>query len=193
VKFNYQARTKEGEIQVGVVEASSKDTALSLLQKHGFYVTYLEEAKAPFYARKVDFLQKISLRDIVLFSRQLSMMFAAKVPLVEALRVLAGQSEKTEFKENLFKVSEDIEGGSHFSKALSRYPKLFSSFYIAMVKAGEASGKLSDSLNYLADHLEREYHLASKTRGALIYPILVFVLVFFVFTLMIYVSSYNSF
>jgi type IV pilus assembly protein PilC len=187
MKFNYQARTKEGEIQVGVVQASSKETALSLLQKHGFYVTYLEEAKAPIYAQKISFLQRTSLRDIVLFSRQLSMMFAAKVPLVEALRVLAGQTDNPGFKEQLFKISEDIEGGSPFSKALARYPKLFSSFYTAMVKAGEASGKLSDSLNYLAEHLEREYHLASKTKGALIYPALVFMLVSFVIGLMIYV------
>lgn len=186
MKFNYQARTKEGEIQVGVVEASSKETALSLLQKYGFYVTYLEEAKAPFYARKIELFSRVTSRDVVLFSRQLAMMFGAKVPLVEALKVLSGQTDNQELREKIMKLSEDIEGGSPFSKALSRHPKIFSVFYVSMVKAGEASGKLSESLTYLADHLEREYHLLSKTRGALIYPSLIFSLVIFVFVLMIY-------
>lgn len=186
MKFNYQARTKEGEVQVGVVEASSRETAFSLLQKHGFYVTYLEEAKAPFYAQKIELFSRISARDIVLFSRQLSMMFNSKIPLMEALKVLSGQTENLQLREKIIKLSESIEGGSSFSKALSRYPKVFSVFYVSMVKAGEASGKLAESLNYLADHLERDYHLSSQTRGALIYPSLIFVLVSVVFTLMIY-------
>lgn len=186
MKFNYQARTKEGEVQVGVVEASSKETALSLLQKHGFYVTYLEEAKAPFYAQRIELFSRISARDIVLFSRQLSMMFNSKIPLMEALKVLSGQTENLQLREKIIKLSESIEGGSSFSKALSRYPKVFSVFYVSMVKAGEASGKLAEALNYLADHLERDYHLSSQTRGALIYPALISALVFIVFVLMIY-------
>jgi len=185
MKFNYQARSKEGEIQVGVVEASSKETALSLLQKHGFYVTYLEEGKAPFYAKRIKLFRRIAPRDLVLFSRQLSMMFNAKIPLLESLRVLAGQSENMELQEKVLELAKDIEGGSAFSQALSRHPKLFSVFYTSMVKAGEASGKLSDSLSYLADYLEREYNLSSKIKGALIYPSLIFGLVFFVIALMI--------
>jgi len=179
VKFNYQVRTKQGEIQSGVVETSSKEGALSLLQKHGFYVTYIEESKIPFYAKSFDLFKKISVRDVVLFSRQLAMMFNAKVSLVESLRVLAGQTENPKFNEKISKIAEEIEGGSPFSKALSHHPKVFSIFYVSMVKAGEVSGKLSQSLDYLAKYLEREYHLASKTKGALIYPALVLFLVFF--------------
>lgn len=185
MKFNYQVRTKEGEIQVGVIEASSRDTALSLLQKHGFYVTYLEEVKIPIYARRIELFRRVSSRDIVLFSRQLSMMFTAKVPLIEALRVLSGQTEKLELREKILNLSEEIEGGSSFSKAIARHPKVFSTFYVSMVRAGEASGKLSESLTYLADHLEREYLLASKTKGALIYPSLVLLMVILVVVLMV--------
>jgi type IV pilus assembly protein PilC len=185
VKFNYQARTKKGEIQAGVVEASSKEAALSLLQKHGYFVTYLEEPKTPFYAQKLELLKGISLKDIVLFSRQISMMFSSKISLVESLRVLASQTKNTEFQEQVLDISTEVEGGSSFSKALSKYPKTFSILYVAMVKAGEESGKLAESLNYLADHLEREYNLAAKTKGALVYPALVLGLAVVVIYLMV--------
>ena len=185
MKFNYQARTKKGEIQAGVVEASSKEAALALLQKHGYYVTYLEEPKTPFYAQKLELLKGISLKDIVLFSRQISMMFSSKISLVESLRVLASQTKNTEFQEQVLDISTEVEGGSSFSKALSKYPKTFSILYVAMVKAGEESGKLAESLNYLADHLEREYNLAAKTKGALIYPSLVLGLAIVVIFLMV--------
>jgi len=186
VKFNYQARTKKGDIQAGVVEASSKEVALSLLQKHGYYITYLKETKMPFYAQSLDRLKGISRKDVVLFSRQLAMMFKARVGLVEALRILGSQTKNIEFQEKIFAISEEVEAGSPFSKALSRFPKTFSHLYSAMIRAGETAGKLAESLTYLADHLEREYNLVSKTKGALMYPSLVFLLSFGVITLMIH-------
>ena len=185
MKFNYQVRTKAGEIQAGVVEASSREVALSLLQKHGYYVTYLEESKMPFYARKLEIMKGISQKDIVLFSRQLSMMFKSKVPLVEALRILASGTKNLPFQEKILNLSEEVEGGSSFSKALSRHPDVFSILYVAMIKAGETAGKLSESLIYLADHLEREYALKSKTMGALLYPSLVLVMAVLIIYLMI--------
>jgi len=186
MKFNYQARTKKGEIQAGVVEASSKEAAILLLQKYGLYITYLEEVKVPFYAWEVKIFKRISSRDIVLFSRQLSIMFSSRVSLVEALVTIASQTKNLEFRERILDLSREVEGGSAFSKALSRHPQIFSSFYISMVKSGETSGKLSESLSYLADHLEREYHLVSRLRGAMIYPSLVIMVASVVLLLMIF-------
>ena len=187
MKFNYQARTTKGEIQSGIVEASSREAATALLRKHGLYVTILEEVTAPpLYAKRIKIFERISRSDIVLFSRQLSIMFKSKVPLVEALRVLSAQTASLELKEKILELSEEVEGGTSFSGALSRYPKIFSSFYVAMVKAGEISGTLSESLEYLAEHLEREYHLTAKMRGALMYPSLIVFVVFLVLALMIF-------
>ena len=187
MKYNYQARTKKGEIQTGIIEASSREAATTLLRKYGLYVTILEEVAAPpLYAKKIKIFERISRGDIVLFSRQLSIMFKSKIPLVEALRVLSTQARNPEFKEKILELSEEIEGGTSFSGALSRHPKIFSSFYIAMVKAGEVSGTLSESLEYLAEHLEREYHLAAKMRGVLMYPSLIIFVVFLVLALMIF-------
>jgi len=186
MKFNYQTRTKKGEIRSGQVEASSREAAASFLQKHGLYVTFLEEAIPPIYARRIKFFEKISQKDLVLFSRQLAIMFKSKVPLVESLRVLSQQTDNPDFKEKIMKISEEVEGGTALSKALENFPEVFSSFYIAMVKSGEVSGKLAEVLNYLADHLEREYHLTAKTKGALLYPSLIVFVVILVLLLMIF-------
>jgi len=186
MKFLYQARTKEGDLKSGTIEASSKEVALSLLQKLGYYVTYLEEEKPPVYAREVRIFQKVSLKDLFVFSRQLSIMLSSKVPIVEALITLTAQIKNPEFKEAISDVAKEVEAGSTLSKALSKYPKIFPQFYIAMVKAGEASGKLSQSLDFLANHLEREYTVSGKIKGALIYPSLVLVVFLVVFGLMIF-------
>jgi len=187
MKYNYQARTKKGEVQTGIVEASSREAAIVLLRKYGLYVTILEEATAlPVYAKRLKLFEGITRQDIVLFSRQLSIMFKSKVPLVESLNVLSSQTRNLDLKERILDLSGEVEGGTSFSGALSRHPEIFSSFYISMVKAGEISGTLSESLEYLADHLEREYHLTSKIRGALLYPALIVVVVLLVITMMIF-------
>ncbi|MFH1780687.1 MAG: type II secretion system F family protein [Candidatus Nealsonbacteria bacterium] len=187
MKFNYQARSKKGEAQTGTVEASSKEAATLLLQRHNLFVTFLEqENKKSLFARKIKIFDGVSQRDIVNFSRQLSLMFKSKIPLVQALRSISEQTKKADFREKILVISQEVEGGTRFSQALSIYPKLFSSFYISMVKAGETSGTLSESLTYLADHLEREYYLNSKIQGAMIYPALILVVVIGVLVMMMY-------
>lgn len=185
MKFNYQARTQEGQIQTGVVEASSREAALTLLQKYGLYITFLEIAKVPFYAKRIEISQRISRKDIVVFSRQLAIMFKSNVPVVEALQTLSNQTKNQNFKERILKISEKVEGGTSLSISLSSYPKIFSPFYTNMVKSGEVSGKLSEVLGYLADHLEREYNFYSKAIGAMIYPVFVFFVFLLILTLMV--------
>ena len=187
MKFNYQVRDEEGKIQSGIVEAPDKDSALELLQKQGFFITFLEKvSQRPFYEREIKFFNKVSRQDLVMFSRQLSIMVKSRVPLVEALQTLSSQIQQTIFKEEVEKLSEDVQAGSSFSQALSRYPEHFSAFFVNMVASGEASGKLSESLVYLADHLEREHHLRSKIKAAMMYPVFVLVVLFGVGSLMLF-------
>jgi len=186
MKFNYQARTKNGEIQSGTVEASSKEAAIVLLQKHNLFVTVLEKAEAPLYFKKIKLFERVSKKEIVAFSRQLSIMFKSKITLVEALRVLATQAKNPPFQEAVLKISEEVEGGAPFSQALGSYPRLFSTFYVSMVRSGEASGTLSESLSYLAEHLEREYQLFARIKGAIIYPALILLVSSAVFLMMIF-------
>jgi len=176
MKFIYQARTKEGELKSGIIEASSKEVAFFLLQKLGYYVTYLEEEKIPLYAREVKIFRRISSQDIFLFFRQFALLLNSQVPIVESLMTLSAQIQNPNFKEIIIDVAKEVDAGSPLSKALSKHSQVFTPFHIAMIKTGEASGKLSETLTYLANHLEREYNFKGKLKGAMIYPSMVFIL-----------------
>lgn len=176
MKFNYQARDKSGQIQTGVLDAPSKESALSLLERTELYVTFLKSAEdVPFYQKKIELFNKVSVKDVVLFTRQLAIMFVSRVSLVESLKTISSQIENKTFQEKIIAMSEDVEGGSAFSAALAKHPDTFSLFYVNIVKSGETSGELAKSLDNLAEHLERDYHLTSKIKGAMIYPIFVLV------------------
>lgn len=174
MKFNYQARKKTGEIQSGTVEASTKEAAFNVLKSHGLFVTSLEQTALPLFLRKLKIFEMISKKDVVLFSRQLAIMFKSKVPLVESFQTLAKQARNPGFRDKILRIAEDVEGGTSLSKALSVYPRIFSPFYISMVKSGEAAGKLSDVFLYLADYLEREHEFRGKIKGAMVYPAFIF-------------------
>jgi type IV pilus assembly protein PilC len=187
--FYYQARTTKGEIKSGKVEASSRESALSLLKGHGFYVTFLEEEKPKFYEKRINLFNKISLKEIIIFARQLATMFKSEIPAVEVFETVAKQVKNNYFKEKIREMMDKIEGGSSISKTLSDYPDIFSPFFVNMVRSGEASGKMSDVFSYLADYFEKDYDFKVKVRGALIYPIflsvvfigVIGILIFFVF------------
>ncbi len=173
MKFHYQARSKIGEIQSGVVEASSKEAAFAVLKAHGFFVIALEEIAPPFYAKGLEIFQRITRKDIVSFSRQLAIMLKSQVPLTETFQTLAKQTTSPKLGEIISKIAKDVEGGIPLSKAFSAFPKVFSPFFVNMVKSGEASGKLSDTFLYLAGYLEREYNFRSKIQGAMVYPLFI--------------------
>lgn len=170
MEFSYTARTKTGQLQTGTVEAASLHEAVMTLQQHNLIILNLEPLGGSVFARRLEFLVRVKQKELVSFSRQLSTLFSAQVPLLESLRGLASQTENSYFKEVLFAVSSDVESGTPLSKSLQKYPKVFSSFYVNMVRSGEVSGNLDRILNYLADYLEKQYYLVSKIKGAMLYP-----------------------
>lgn len=188
MKFNYQARDEKGQTQVGVIEASSKEAALQLLSRSGLYITILEQEgrDRPFYARRIAFFDRVPAKDLMLFSRELAIMFRAEVPLVEALRTIAIQTKSSVFKEKILEISEKVEGGTSLSEALANFPNVFSSYYVSIIRSGESSGSLSSMFDSLANHLEREYALSSKIRGALTYPAFVIFIGIAVLVLMMF-------
>ena len=179
MKYSYQARTKEGKIETGTVEASSKDAAAVLLQKYNIYVTSLKEIKSPIKI-KLKFLEKASKKDLAIFSRQMAVMLDSRVPVIQSLTSLAVQVRKEAFREKLLKISQMVEEGSPLSEAFARYPETFNVFYVNLIKSGEASGKISEALYYLSDHLEREADIESQLKSAMIYPIFVLTVLFVV-------------
>lgn len=185
MKFEYRATDDQGKHQEGVIQASSEEAALQVLDRHGLYITWLKEAKEqPLYAKRISLFDRVSEKEVMLLSRQLSIMFKARVSLIDSLTTIGSQLKNKNFKAKIFQISQDVEAGTNFSDALAKHPKVFSSFFINMVKRGETLGKLSDVLQYLAEHLERDHQLKSKIKGALTYPIFVVVIAFAVITLL---------
>ena len=176
MKFRYKARTLKGTVETGIVEASKKEAALGILQHHNLIVTALESLEAEKGLKKeIRILpQKVSAQELVFFFRQLSILVAADVPLVESLNTLSGQTKNQLFASQISQVSANIDGGMAFSDALARAPKTFSTFDINMVKTGEMAGNLRKILEYLADHTERSYTLISQVKGAMTYPAFIF-------------------
>ncbi|MBI4118788.1 MAG: type II secretion system F family protein [Parcubacteria group bacterium] len=175
MKFNYQARTAGGVVQTGTVEAPTKDTAIETLHRYGLIILEIAEEKKGFglsLGSELPFFNKVKSQDIVVFSRQLAVLFDAQVPLVQALRTLAEQSPPT-LKKIVVEIAGDVDSGTALSQSLEKFSKVFSFFYVSVVRAGEASGRLQEVLNYLADHEERSYDLNKKVKGALTYPIFI--------------------
>ena len=115
-------------------------------------------------------LNRIKNEDIVLFAKQLAVLIAAKVPLVQSLRVMAKQIENPNFAGIISDVADNVDAGMVFSRALSKYPKVFSNFFIQIIRSGEISGRLEETLTYLSDYINKQYLLNSRAKGAMIYP-----------------------
>ncbi len=166
-------------MQNGIVEASSEKSALDLLAKYELYATSLREVgKADFLTQNLTFNKKISQQDVLVFTRQLGTMLKSAIPPLEAFRAQVAQAENPNFREKILRMAEAIETGSSLSRVFSMYPKVFTSFFINIIKSGEATGKVADSLQYLAEHLDRDYAFKKKIQGAMVYPAFI-VLVFF--------------
>lgn len=176
MKFNYQARTQEGELRTGAIEAATLDIAVSSLQRRGLIVVSLEpETEKTFIESSLQPFQYVRQKDVVILSRQLATLFEAKVPVVESLHVIISEMSSPLLMRELVSLLDDIQGGAAMSQAMARHPSVFSPFYVNMVRSGEESGKLDETFTYLADYLERSYELTTKARNALIYPALVLI------------------
>jgi len=182
--FEYKARNSEGDIMQGAVEAPSENIASSILVDRGLIILSLTEKSKRGLSFDFDIFNKPKTKDIVVFSRQLAVMASASVPLVQALRILVDQTENPKLKEIISEVADEVDGGAKLSQALEKYVKLFSDFFVAMIRSGETSGKLDEVLNYLADQREKDYDLTSKIKGAMIYPIFILGGLFVVGTIM---------
>jgi len=168
--FNYKARNPQGELQTGVVDASNEQAAADVLRSHSLVVVSLtEEGKAGLQTR-IKMFDRVHPRDIVIFSRQLATMISATLPLVQALKILTEQQDNPLFRSILAAVSSDVEGGARLSVAMRQYPKVFSNFFVSVINSGETSGKLDESLRYLADQMEKDYELNSRIKSSLYYP-----------------------
>lgn len=182
--FNYKALDGGGKRSEGSVDAISLDVAVGSLQKRGLIIMEIEPAEKQSWASSIHLGSGVSNRDIVMLSRQMSTLFQAQVSPLKIFTLLSSETENLVLRKSLEEIVSDIQGGSNISKALARHPAIFSDFYVNMVRAGEETGKLNDTFEYLADHLDRNYEVVSKVKNALIYPAFVVTVFFAVMLLM---------
>lgn len=174
LQFNYEAKDREGKLTSGIVDAISEDSAVDTLHEKNLVILSLLPAEKGLFSADISgFLMKPNQKDITAFTRQLATIIAADIPLIEGLETIASQTEKPPFTKVIRDMAESVRGGSSLSAAVGKNPGLFSDFYVSLVKSGEVSGRLEQTLIYLADYLERSQNLNSKIKGAMAYPMFI--------------------
>jgi len=183
--FKYKAVDTNGLTKEGTIEAVSIEVAIGSLQKRNLVLSNITpEEDRSFFEKNISFFDRVSSKDIVILSRQMSTLFEAQVSALRVFELLSSQSEKPGIRRKLGEVASDLQAGSTISDALSKHPEMFSPFYVNMVKSGEESGKLDQTLLYLADYLDRTHEVTSKVKGALVYPAFIVFTFFAVMILM---------
>lgn len=176
--FSYLATDDTGKSRQGTLEASDRSGAMSSLAKQGLRPVTVKETKGGGKESSFGklFGGKVKSEDLVIFTRQLSTMISAGVPLLRSLSSLESHAESPALKKVLGKIMKDIEGGSDFGDALDKHPNVFSDVYVNMVRAGESAGILEDILKRLAVQQEKNASIRKKVKSAMTYPVILFVI-----------------
>jgi len=171
LNFKYEIKTQDGDIQKGKIIASSQNNAILLLKKQGYHILSITEEKKSILTYELSW--GVSKKDIIIFTKQLSIMLDSKIALIESLGIILPEIKNKKFQKIIIDIIEKIKAGSTFSDALKNHPKTFSEFYIGLIKTGETSGTLADSLLYLSKHIEEQAKFKSKLISAMIYPLFI--------------------
>jgi type IV pilus assembly protein PilC len=167
--FKYKAYTKDRKLMAGLVDAPAEDLAIQILNDKELDIVSIAVKKELFGGKNI-VIGGVKVKDVVVFSRQFSVLISSSVPLVQSIKMLAEQTKNVVLRGYLNDIANEVDGGARLSDALAKRPKAFSEFYVSVVRSGETSGKLDEVLAYLADELEKDYDMMSKIKGAMIYP-----------------------
>lgn len=175
-EFSYKAKAPNGTVMEGIIEAAEQRAAVDKLRGQKYIILEINEAKKSAidqFIKSLGFKPKVKSKDLVLFSRQLSTLVSAGVPIVQGLSILIEQIENKVFKNIVEKIQEDIESGQSIADALKKHPNAFTDLYVAMIRAGEMGGILDVILERLSSYLEGAEALKGKVKGAMVYPMVV--------------------
>jgi type II secretory pathway component PulF len=174
MRYDYTARDAQGNPVSGLVEADTAEAATDALKDKGYFVLSLDLHKVnAIFEFDLSAWTKVGVKDMVIFSRQFSVLMGAKVPVVQALKTAARQTQQKRFQQIVSDIAAEVESGTALSVAMSEHPQAFSPFFVNMVRSGETTGKLEDVMNYLADQMERDFDMMAKIKGAMVYPIFI--------------------
>jgi len=184
--FSYAAVDQTNIQREGTVEAPSIDAAITAVQKRGYKLVSIDEVSAgsSLFDMEITLFNRVSNKDIVILSRQIATLFQAQVSPLRIFSLLSAEIENKQLAVAMNKIVEDLQAGNSISRSLAAHPGIFSSFYVNLIRAGEETGSLDKSFDYLADYLDRQYEVQSKAKNALIYPAFVIAIFIIVMTLM---------
>jgi len=169
--FAYTGRNRQGVIKKGEVSAKTRDEAIEQLRKQNIIVMNVDErADKEGGGWKFEIGGGVTDKDLVIFTRQFATMINAGLPLIQALEILATQSENKQLRKAVGEVRIQVEGGATFADALQKHPKVFDELYVNMVHAGEVGGLLDTILGRLAKHIEKAMKLKAQIKSAMVYP-----------------------
>jgi type IV pilus assembly protein PilC len=168
--FAYEGKNAQGQVTKGEMEGVSGAAIRILLRRQGIVPTKVtQKGKGGSFGLALGG-KSVSEKDLVVFTRQFATMIDAGLALVQCLDILSGQQPNPFFKKTIAKIKDDVEGGSTFSEALGRHPKVFDELFVNLVAAGEVGGILDTILNRLAAYIEKAMKLKKRIKGAMVYP-----------------------
>lgn len=190
-QFSYKARTAQGEIKLGKLNANDRIELGNSLRKQGLILISIENGakkKGDINIKLPSFLNRVSAVDKMLFTRNLGVMLHAGLPFSRALSVLAEQTNNTYFKGIIMSVQDDVQKGSQLGNSMEKFPKAFDELFVNMIKAGDASGNLEEVLDLLYVQIKKSHELVSKVRGAMMYPaVIIFAMIIVGALMMVFV------
>lgn len=181
-KFTFKAKNKEGDLKEGIIDASSNEAAVEVLQKNNLFPISVKEEhrQSSFSQMFLRYFDRVTSKEMMVFFRQLGILIEARIPITSALIAVKQQTSNKYFQNVIEEVVNDIEDGLPLSDAMKKQRNVFSNFSINIIKAGEISGNLRKSVDYVAENIEKNYNLTSKVRSALLYPVVILVAFFII-------------
>jgi len=170
VVYKYIGRTSRGTVKKGIVDATNKQMAITRLRTQGINPREIEESKSILH-KELSIGGKVRNQDFVIYSRQFATLIRAGVSILESTKILAEQTSSKPLKKGLQSVEEDVRSGVSFSDAASKNPKVFPALFVNMIRAGEATGNLDESLERLAFSYEKQFNLQKKVQSTMAYPL----------------------
>ena len=171
--FLYTATDKDGKTVHGNIEASTQEVAVKNLHNQGMRPLVVKKMTHKQFKFPIGKKKKVKLKDLVIFTRQLSTMVSAGVPLNKSIVTLHDQAENPYFKTVIAEIGKDVQGGNPLGDSFAKFPNIFSDIYVNMVKAGETGGILDEILKRLATQVEQEASMRKKIKSAMTYPVVI--------------------
>lgn len=184
MNFSYKGKNSQGAVVTGVITADDRTEAVKLIRDSGIMPIVVNEKKSFSFGGSISIMKSVKLSEKIMFTKNMAGMLKAGLPLSRALMVIGKQTQNQYFKTIITTLLDTVDKGGTFSEGLAKFPKVFSSLFVAMVRSGEESGGMPQALTEIGINLEKSYALNRKVKSALMYPSIIVIAIFIIGILM---------